>query len=295
MLPALTTTAQLRAEGLDRTAIRGLVRSGKLRPVRRGVFAHGSRLTGPRADLIELCLAAQLVLPVGTLICGPTAAILHRYTADRPGVTDIHALLPPGFRKDRIAGVRTHVGRPAQTWMVDGVACTDRVRTVLDTAASLPREQAVAIIDAACIDNPARLEDLRILASLQPPLPRRGRRRVARHLDLATAGSESALETLAMLLWRDGGLPRPEQQAVIEIAGRFIARVDFLWEAAMLVVEVDGLGKYAEPGELQQEKARQNALIAAGYTVLRFTWADVVHRPEATLAQVVHALQVAAA
>jgi len=85
------------------------------------------------------------------------------------------------------------------------------------------------------------------------------------------------------VLWSDAGLPAPLQQAVIRRDGRFFARVDFLWEAAQLIVEVDGLAKYAEPGELQREKARQNTLVALGYTVLRFTWADIHQRPDAVV------------
>ena len=58
-----------------------------------------------------------------------------------------------------------------------------------------------------------------------------------------------------------------------------------------MIVEVDGLAKYAERGELQREKARQNALVALGYTVLRFTWGDITHRPDAVVRQVRGALR----
>jgi very-short-patch-repair endonuclease len=119
-----------------------------------------------------------------------------------------------------------------------------------------------------------------------PDTGRRGRRAAAKALGLATGRAESALESLAWVLWHVACLPTPLFQAVVLCGGRFLGRVDFLWPEAMLVVEVDGLGKYAERGELQREKARQNALVAEGYTVLRFTWADVVHRPDAVLRQV---------
>lgn len=81
-------------------------------------------------------------------------------------------------------------------------------------------------------------------------------------------------------------LPAPIQQAVIRSDGRFVARVDFLWEEAKLVVEVDGMAKYQEAGALRDEKRRQNELVALGYTVLRFTWSDIVGRPDYVLAQV---------
>ncbi len=34
------------------------------------------------------------------------------------------------------------------------------------------------------------------------------------------------------------------------------------------------------PDAFQHDRTRQNHLVALGWTVLRFTWADVVHRPD---------------
>lgn len=110
-------------------------------------------------------------------------------------------------------------------------------------------------------------------------------------MDFADCLSDSILESDARVVWAEAGLPAPVQQEVIRRDGRFLARVDFLWKLARLVVEVDGLAKYSEAGELQREKARHNALVALGYTVLRFTWADITHRPEAVLRQVRAALR----
>ena len=62
--------------------------------------------------------------------------------------------------------------------------------------------------------------------------------------------------------------------------------MDFLWEEARLIVEVDGMAKYDEPGALRDEKRRQNELVALGYAVLRFTWADIVGRPDYVVRQV---------
>ena len=122
-------------------------------------------------------------------------------------------------------------------------------------------------------------------------LPPKGAQRVQRVLDFAGWLSESVLESHARVLWHEAGLPAPVQQAVILRDGRFFARVDFLWKSARLIVEVDGLSKYREPGELQREKARQNALVALRYTVLRFTWADITHRPDAVVRQIRAALR----
>jgi very-short-patch-repair endonuclease len=55
-------------------------------------------------------------------------------------------------------------------------------------------------------------------------------------------------------------------------------RVDFLLKDAPVVVEFDGLQKYASGAEaLVREKLREDRLRALGYEVVRITWADLAH------------------
>lgn len=55
---------------------------------------------------------------------------------------------------------------------------------------------------------------------------------------------------------------------------------DFLLERARLIVEVDGWAWHHTPERFQRDRSRQNGLILAGWRVLRFTWADLIERPE---------------
>lgn len=287
----LLTTHDLRTQGLSDNDIRRLVRRGALRRVRQRVYATDPAPADALTALIESCLAALRLLPDGSLMCHVTAAALYGYVPPIAG--DVHVLLPPGDRHDRLAAVQLHEDRAAEPTERLGVPCTSRLRTILDVARTSSREQAVRLLDAAGQQEP----DLLGAAQLTEPreLPRRGRRLAPARAKMATGLAESPLETLAMLLWRDSGLPLPVQQAVIRVAGQFCGRVDFLWPAAKLIVEVDGLAKYADPTEWQREKIRQNRLVAAGYTILRFTWADITQRPEVTVAQIDRALRRAGA
>jgi very-short-patch-repair endonuclease len=61
--------------------------------------------------------------------------------------------------------------------------------------------------------------------------------------------------------------------------GRFVARVDAALPAIKLAIEVDGFGHHSTPEQFQYDRARQNELVAIGWTVLRFTWDDIVQRP----------------
>lgn len=107
---------------------------------------------------------------------------------------------------------------------------------------------------------------------------RRGQRGVARLralLDRHTLRlTDSELERRFLRLVRDAGLPMPRTQAVV--CGH---RVDFLWPQLKLVVEADGLRYRRTPAQQAKDRRRDQALTAAGLTVLRFSHADVRHEP----------------
>lgn len=58
-----------------------------------------------------------------------------------------------------------------------------------------------------------------------------------------------------------------------------IGRADVLFAEERLLVEVDGFEHHAV-SEFQRDRTRQNRLVHAGCSVLRFTWADLVDRPQ---------------
>lgn len=56
-------------------------------------------------------------------------------------------------------------------------------------------------------------------------------------------------------------------------------RVDFAYPDLMVAIEVDGFGTRRTPTELDAHNARQNELVLLGWTVLRFSWKQVVKQP----------------
>ena len=100
--------------------------------------------------------------------------------------------------------------------------------------------------------------------------------------------AESPMETRLRWLLVRAGLPTPEVQATLnDNEGRFVGRADLYYASARLVVEYDG-GNHRD--RLVADDRRQNNLINSGYTVLRFTSADVYGQPEVVVAQVRDAL-----
>lgn len=55
--------------------------------------------------------------------------------------------------------------------------------------------------------------------------------------------------------------------------------VDAVWHAARVAVELDGWEFHRHRRAFQRDREKANALTTAGWTVLRFTHHDVVHRP----------------
>ena len=54
---------------------------------------------------------------------------------------------------------------------------------------------------------------------------------------------------------------------------------DFAWPEARVIVELDGWDTHRTQRAFQQDRRRDVALSKAGWTVLRFTYRDVVHDP----------------
>jgi very-short-patch-repair endonuclease len=283
----IVTAAQCRRHGISHQQVRTLLRRGEWLRLYRGIYiaapAWPHDPSDPLRDLRQLsmrCRALLVVLPAGTVISHQTAAALWRLAVPSPNPT-IHVTVPPGAVVPSVAGVEMHRSRAAvSVERPFGVDATSLSRTVVDIARRAGFAEAVALADSALATHPG----LDLGSELLRCYGGRGYRQAAAVVAFADERSESPLESLARALWHAADLAAPEIQAVITVDGRFVARVDFLWRAARLVVEVDGMSKYAEPGELAREKQRQNALIRAGYTVLRFTWADIVHRPQETVA-----------
>ena len=88
------------------------------------------------------------------------------------------------------------------------------------------------------------------------------------------------METRLRWLLLRAGLPRPEVQAQIPEAR---ARADLYYPQARLIIEYDG-GSHRD--RMVEDNRRQNLLVNAGYTVLRFTASDIYARPETIVAQV---------
>lgn len=75
--------------------------------------------------------------------------------------------------------------------------------------------------------------------------------------------------------------PAPHPFPVV-LDGRRL-HLDIAWPDLRVAVECDGFGFHASPAALQRDQQRHNALVRAGWRVLRVTWGTIEHEAGAFL------------
>ena len=102
--------------------------------------------------------------------------------------------------------------------------------------------------------------------------------------------TESALETKFLQFLRRHKLPLPVRQRVVRDASGFVARVDFIYTEANLVIEVDSRRHHLGPGDWERDLRRRNRLTAAGKRVMHVTYARIKNEPEQLASEIAGAL-----
>jgi very-short-patch-repair endonuclease len=153
---------------------------------------------------------------------------------------------------------------------------TSPVRTVLDCAAALPFDEALAVADSALRDGDVTKAQLvAAAAQLRGPGSARARRVVALADHRAANPFESALRALAM----EFSELTFEPQLRIWDTGLW-ATVDLGDEVHRIVLEAEGFASHSSRKDLVRDCHRYAELTVWGWAVLRFSWEDVMLRPE---------------
>ena len=260
---------QLVEMGFGRRAIEHRIAIGRLHPVMRGVYAVGRPRIGRRGDWMAAVLACGR-----SSLSHASAASLYGIRPDRSGRIDVTVV---SRARPRANGVRVHRRPTLPTEDLarrDGIPVTSPIRTLLDLATVLsPAQLERAVNESDKLD----LVDPETLRRALDEMPgERGVRALRVLLDHHTFRlTDSELERRFLRLVREAGLPTPQTQ--VDLLG---FRVDFYWPELGLVVETDGLRYHRTPAQQARDRRRDQAHVAAGLTVLRFSHADVRYAPE---------------
>jgi predicted transcriptional regulator of viral defense system len=257
---------QLLAVGLTREAIAHRTRVGRLYCLYRGVYAVGHRLLSPEARWMAAVLSAGR----GAVLSHRSAAALWGIRRWRGGKVDVTT---SSSRRQR-PGITWHVTNlPAdEITSLAAIPVTTVPRTLLDLAAVLDHRGMELAINEAEV---RRYADQLSLPALLERYPRRRGAATIRAI-LAAGGigtmlTRSELEERFLRFVAQRGLPRPQLNAPIAVRGGFV-EVDCAWRRARLIAELDGRAVHGTASAFERDRARDRALNAAGWRVVRITW-----------------------
>ena len=288
----VVSRTQAREAGLRESAIDQCLHSGALISVASGVYrvrgAHQSemmamaaatlvargRLSHTSAALALRLVSAVPLSPVRVTVDGATTRcdVTKLKVADRDH----------DFYRMRVHRSRDVAGHAIS---VDGLACVDPARALIDFAASASAEQLEAAFERG---RSLGLVTSASLARRFENLSGKGRAGSAsiRELLATTAPGtlDSLLEVKAWRLLRQSGLPVPVRQLPVAVnvaKPRF--RLDFAWPDLMVAFEPEGFEWHGTRGRWKQDRVRTAYLERYGWRIVIATWDDIVKTPEATL------------
>lgn len=274
------TAAQARTAGMSTSAIDRRLRSGEWHRLRSGVFIRADRT---RTAAVEL-RAAVYGSGAGALAWGPSAAWWHGLIERAPSQRWV--TIPCARRVRSAPGIM--VRRRDLDWpdaaTNRGLRVTDVPLTVLEAAVLVPNGSV--LMDRAL----QRDTTLPILQSVhERHAGRVGAVAAANLLRAATEGGASEAERMLQRLLRraqiNGWTPHVRSCGF---------EIDVAFPSQRIAIEVDGWAWHKDAERFKRDLERQNILVNAGWTVLRFTWHNLANEPDAVLDAIVVALTRAA-
>lgn len=263
--------------GVDASAVARRLRSGELVAVVPGIYRTASR---PLTAELRL-RAVMLRLGPDAVLAGRYAAWWHQLVSEPPASTPMVLLMPSRGWCPRWPGL---VVRRCQLSPVDrerrrGVLVTTRAMTVLECA---DQPDADAIRDIA-------LQRGTTITSLLGAVERMS----------ARPGAPAARALITPVL--DGGVSVPERELLrglrgsgaqgwsagvhVQACGRRYW-LDLAHVRTRLAVEVDGWTVHSGSAAFHDDRRRQNDLVRSGWTVLRYTPAQLRGRGSAVVAEI---------
>ena len=259
------TASRAEIGGVSQRRLTAAVREGLLLRPRRGVY------TLPGLDA-----AVEGAQRASGVVSHRSAALLHGWGVlhepSRPEIT-----VPRHLRLDRSRRTGLHL-----RWRVldeeDAVnGVTSPLRTVVDCARDLELPEALAVADSALRAGSLTRADLTEAAA---DLPRLGRARASRVLDLASADAanpfESGLRALATEATDELWVP---QTPVLVRDGRLL-HADTGCAELQIALEADSHTFHKTRADVRRDCWRYTEMTIARWVVLRFAWEHVMFEPD---------------
>jgi hypothetical protein len=235
------------------------------------------------------------------LASGPVAAASHRSAAallqipgfDRGGRIEVITPRPRRHRDPNGEAHRWRVLPDHHLTVIEGIPTTRVPRTLCDLAGVLHPARTERALDNCLsmgIATPGTMQ------ATFHDLASRGRKGTAVMRALLAERTEgyvapaSELEARFRDLVRSAGLPEPVRQFSAGDDDQWLGRVDVAYPARWVLIELDSRRHHSALLDAEADAVRDAALTAAGWTVVRITWDQLVNDPAAVVARIRHLL-----
>jgi very-short-patch-repair endonuclease len=255
------------------------------RLIRRGLLIRqcaGVYRAAPAQASFESALWVAVLATRGVL-GGTTASYLWGMVEQHSG--PIRITVPPWRAPAIPAGVRVlrrELGS-APSEFLHGLPVAGRALAAIDHLITLPVGEACAFTDRALQCGWISRQHLLDRLSRQ----RHGNRPLRRVLARLVDGAEAQSERLLHRLLRANGITGWVGNYRVLVGGVVRARIDVAFVDLRIAIEVDGFAYHSDRERFQRDRTRQNLLVGLGWTVLRFTWADLHDRPDHVIAVII--------
>jgi hypothetical protein len=257
------------AKAMGEHALRVALRHGAWHQPWPGVVVPKDRVLDP------LTRAAAAVLFAGkdAVLSGRTAAAL--YGCSVAASPQVHLTLPYNRWVRRRPGLVVHHDRFAEEDVgeLHGLPIFAFDLVIAELLCTASRRLALACTDQALAAVGPDLVD-QVAARLECRDDRRGTRRAAALLELATGRADSPPESWLLLMVVDAGFPVPQaQHEVHDLAGRLVYVLDLAWPELRIALEYDGFE--AHENRVIADAVRDARLADRGWTVIRVRAPDL--------------------
>ncbi|MDW3219167.1 MAG: type IV toxin-antitoxin system AbiEi family antitoxin domain-containing protein [Acidimicrobiales bacterium] len=272
----LLTNQDLERLHYTRAEVRTLVAAGVLTRERRGLYVLAGAPPTWEQQLMRGCLGAA-----GRGVVSHRSAM--RVWDLRPWETALEVTVR-GFAAPAVEGVVVHRSwdlSPEDVCEVGGLPVTSVTLTLVDAGSYLRDWEVERAVDAAVGLGLVTNDEIR---AHRERVGRHGRSgvtaidRVLGEAPTSVDAAESPMEIALMRLIDRHGLPAATPQYPVEVAGQRF-RIDLAYPEQRVLIEYDGYREHVAPEQFERDRRRQNALVLAGWIVLRFTKSDVRDRP----------------
>jgi very-short-patch-repair endonuclease len=264
---------QLLRAGLSVRTIERRTAAERLHRLHRGVYAIGHAGIGPHGRRLAAVLA-----------CGEGALLSHRSAAElwgfaRASRSAFEVTAPRGRSRQGIVVHECGICGEDRT-VEDGIPITTVARTLFDFA-EVTDDRTLA----RAFEESDRLGLLEIPALERVCARGVGRRAllpIRRLIDVARGPEPtcSPLEDRLLEFCREHDLPLPQTNVIV--LGR---EADAFWPDARLVVEADSWSFHRHRAAFERDRARDAAMLAAGYRVVRLTHRRLETEPATVTAE----------